>query len=246
LRSYNAKILLVEDEIKIYQILKIRLSKLGYQIIIANNGELALSLFTTENPDLIILDILLHKINGYDVCNKLRKKSQIPILLITALSAFSDRVLGLEIGADDYIVKPFSVKELEARIRSVLRRTFKNIPKPQDLNPVIIGTLIIDLTKRKIFKRNKLIRLTGLEFNLLHLLIQNNGELLSRAFILEYVWGYTPERYVDTRVVDVNISRLRAKLEENPSNPDLILTARSKGYMFQKFQDLNKSDFKIT
>ena len=145
--------------------------------------------------------------------------------------------MGLEFGADDYVLKPFSPKELEARVRSVLRR-IKKPPEAKILHEnqlIQIGNLTIDTKKRQVLKGSKRIRLTAMEFNLLELLINQAGERLSRSYILDSVWGYTPQRYVDTRVVDVHISRLRAKLEEDPSNPDLILTARGTGYMFQNF-----------
>jgi OmpR family response regulator RpaB len=154
--------------------------------------------------------------------------------MLTALGGISDRVTGLELGADDYVIKPFSPKELEARIRSVLRRTQKPVTQKANSEIFYMGNLKIDTLKRQVFKSNRRIKLTGTEFNLLELLINRAGERLTRTLILDKIWGYIPERYVDTRLVDVHISRLRSKLEEDPSNPDLILTARGTGYMFQK------------
>ena len=154
--------------------------------------------------------------------------------MLTALGGISDRVTGLELGADDYVIKPFSPKELEARIRSVLRRTQKPVTQKANSEIFYMGNLKIDTLKRQVFKSNRRIKLTGTEFNLLELLINRAGERLTRTLILDKIWGYIPERYVDTRLVDVHISRLRSKLEEAPSNPDLILTARGTGYMFQK------------
>ena len=237
MKEYNKKILVVDDEISIRQILETRLSIRGYEVILAANGEDALSLFRQEQPNLVILDLMLPKIDGYEVCSEIRKESQVPIIMLTALGDINDRVMGLELGADDYVMKPFSPKELEARIRSVLRRTeLQNTPLVQNPNRNIrqIGKLVIDTNKRQVFKGAKRIRLTGMEFNLLELLVNKAGERLARSTILDRVWGYTPERYVDTRLVDVHISRLRSKLEEDPSKPDLILTARGTGYMFQK------------
>ena len=242
MKVYNEKILVVDDEISIRQILETRLSIRGYEVILAANGEDALFLFRKEQPNLIILDLMLPKIDGYEVCSEIRKESQLPIIMLTALGDIDDRVMGLELGADDYVMKPFSPKELEARIRSVLRRTeLQNTPIAQSPNRSIrqIGKLIIDTNKRQVFKGNERIKLTGMEFNLLELLVNKAGERLSRSTILDRVWGYTPERYVDTRVVDVHISRLRSKLEEDPSNPDLIITARGTGYMFQNYQNSN-------
>lgn len=242
MKVYNEKILVVDDEISIRQILETRLSIRGYEVILAANGEDALFLFRKEQPNLVILDLMLPKIDGYEVCSEIRKESQVPIIMLTALGDIGDRVMGLELGADDYVMKPFSPKELEARIRSVLRRTeLQNTPIVQSPNRNIrqIGKLIIDTNKRQVFKGTERIKLTGMEFNLLELLVNKAGERLSRSTILDRVWGYTPERYVDTRVVDVHISRLRSKLEEDPSNPDLIITARGTGYMFQNYQNSN-------
>jgi OmpR family response regulator RpaB len=177
---------------------------------------------------------MLPKIDGYGVCRELRKESKVPIIMLTALGGISDRVTGLELGADDYVIKPFSPKELEARIRSVLRRTQKPVTQKVNSEIFYMGNLKIDTLKRQVFKSNRRIKLTGTEFNLLELLINRAGERLTRTLILDTIWGYIPERYVDTRLVDVHISRLRSKLEEDPSNPDLILTARGTGYMFQK------------
>lgn len=239
MEKYSEKILVVDDERSIRQILETRLSIRGYTIVLAANGEEALSLFHKEQPNLVILDIMLPKIDGYEVCSEIRKESQVPIIMLTALGDISDRVLGLELGADDYVIKPFSPKELEARIRSVLRRVeTKNELTIRNSNQSIlqIGTLAIDTNKRQVFKGKKRIKLTGMEFNLLELLVTKAGERLSRSMILDAIWGYTPERYLDTRVVDVHISRLRSKLEEDPSNPDLIITARGTGYMFQRYE----------
>ena len=166
-------------------------------------------------------------------------ESSVPIIMLTALGDISDRVMGLELGADDYVMKPFSPKELEARVRAVLRRlesTASITNHNTNQNILQIGALAIDTNKRQVFKGTERVKLTGMEFNLLELLVMKAGERLSRSMILDRVWGYTPERYLDTRVVDVHISRLRSKLEEDPSNPDLIITARGTGYMFQRYE----------
>ena len=230
----NEKILVADDEINIRRILETRLSIRGYKVFIAADGEEAITMFKKERPNLVILDLMLPKIDGYGVCRELRKESKVPIIMLTALGGISDRVTGLELGADDYVIKPFSPKELEARIRSVLRRTQKPVTQKANSEIFYMGNLKIDTLKRQVFKSNRRIKLTGTEFNLLELLINRAGERLTRTLILDKIWGYIPERYVDTRLVDVHISRLRSKLEEDPSNPDLILTARGTGYMFQK------------
>lgn len=233
------KILIVDDETSIRRILETRLSMIGYDVISAADGEEALAAFRKEYPSLVVLDVMMPKLDGYGVCQEIRKESDVPIIMLTALGDVSDRITGLELGADDYVIKPFSPKELEARIRSVLRRVDKTtaasgIPSSGILN---IGFLKIDTNKKQVYKKNERVRLTGMEFSLLELLVSKAGEAFSRASILQEVWGYTPERHVDTRVVDVHISRLRAKLEDNPANPDLILTARGTGYLFQKIND---------
>jgi len=178
---------------------------------------------------------MMPKLDGYGVCQELRKESDVPIIMLTALGDVADRITGLELGADDYVVKPFSPKELEARIRSVLRRIDKTGASGIPSSGVIhVASIKIDTNKRQVYKGDERIRLTGMEFSLLELLVSRSGEAFSRSEILQEVWGYTPERHVDTRVVDVHISRLRAKLEDDPSNPELILTARGTGYLFQR------------
>lgn len=239
MNNQKEKILIVDDETSIRRILETRLSLLGYDVVSASDGEEALSIFRRENPNLVVLDVMMPKLDGYGVCQELRKESDIPIIMLTALGDVSDRITGLELGADDYVVKPFSPKELEARIKSVLRRADKitissNISTSGIIN---VGFLKVDTNKKQAYKNNARVRLTGMEFSLLELLVSRAGAPFSRASILQEVWGYMPERHVDTRVVDVHISRLRAKLEDDPSNPDLILTARGTGYLFQRIAD---------
>lgn len=235
------KILVVDDEASIRRILETRLSMIGYDVVTAADGEDAITTFHQSQPDLVVLDVMMPKLDGYGVCQELRKESDIPIIMLTALGDVADRITGLELGADDYVVKPFSPKELEARIRSVLRRVDKvgaaGIPSS---GVIAIQNIRIDTNKRQVYKGDQRIRLTGMEFSLLELLVSRSGEPFSRSEILQEVWGYTPERHVDTRVVDVHVSRLRAKLEENPSNPELILTARGTGYLFQRISEPNK------
>jgi len=224
-------ILVADDDINIRQFLKIRLSYLGYNVIIATNGQEVLSILEKEKLDLIILDIILPQIDGYKVCRILRKFSRVPIILLTALANTPDRIRGLDLGADEYLTKPFAPDELEACIRSLLTRSRKR----NDFNPLVIqvGDLKLDIIKKHVFKSNKLIRLTLIEFNLLRLLVDKAGEILTRTAILDCIWGYTSYRYIDTRVVDVYVHRLRSKLEQDLSAPNLILTIRGKGYMFQ-------------
>lgn len=232
------KILVVDDEASIRRILETRLSMIGYDVVTAADGEEAIEVFNREHPDLVVLDVMMPKLDGYGVCQELRKDSDVPIIMLTALGDVADRITGLELGADDYVVKPFSPKELEARIRSVLRRVDRGTASGIPSSGVIqVSDIKIDTNKRQVYKRSERIRLTGMEFSLLELLVSRSGEPFSRSEILQEVWGYTPERHVDTRVVDVHISRLRSKLEDDPSNPELILTARGTGYLFQRITE---------
>ncbi len=243
MENHKEKILVVDDEVSIRRILETRLSMIGYTVVTAADGDEALAAYKKELPNLIILDIMMPKLDGYGVCQEIRKDSDIPIIMLTALGDVADRITGLELGADDYVVKPFSPKELEARIKAILRRVDKMSLHSTALSSGIIsmGGIKIDTNRRQVYKQNEKIRLTGMEFSLLELLMSKSGEAFSRASILQEVWGYTPERHVDTRVVDVHISRLRSKLEEDPSNPDLILTARGTGYLFQKITEVQKN-----
>ena len=242
MENHKEKILVVDDEASIRRILETRLSMIGYEVVTAADGEEALEVFRNTDPDLVVLDVMMPKLDGYGVCQELRKESDIPIIMLTALGDVADRITGLELGADDYVVKPFSPKELEARIRCVRRRfgeknALNGIPSS---GVIQIGSIRIDTNKRQVYKGDERIRLTGMEFSLLELLVGSSGEAFSRADILQEVWGYTPERHVDTRVVDVHISRLRAKLEDDPSNPELILTARGTGYLFQRISEIGE------
>ncbi|MEB3231247.1 MAG: response regulator transcription factor [Leptolyngbyaceae bacterium] len=233
------RILVVDDETAIRQILATRLSMGGYDVSVAANGEEALKVFDEELPDLVVLDVMMPKLDGLAVCRELRKISDVPIIMLTALGEIADRITGLEMGADDYIAKPFSPKELEARIKAILRRVdhrHGSKPASEAQGPGILkaGNLRIELNKRQVFADGKRVRLTGIEFDLLQLLVSRPGESVPRAEILNEVWGYTPSRHTDLRVVDVHISRLRAKLEDDPSNPEFIHTDRGRGYFFPK------------
>ncbi|MCL6436452.1 MAG: response regulator transcription factor [Leptolyngbyaceae cyanobacterium HOT.MB2.61] len=228
-------ILVVEDEEHVCELVSMYLKKEGFRVETAEDGVKALAMIRSFVPDLVLLDIMLPKVDGWTVCKEIRKITSAPIIMLTALGDVADRITGLELGADDYVVKPFSPKELEARIRSVLRRVEKTGTSGIPSSGVIhINNIRIDTNKRQVYKGDERIRLTGMEFSLLELLVSRSGEAFSRSEILQEVWGYTPERHVDTRVVDVHISRLRAKLEDDPSNPELILTARGTGYLFQR------------
>lgn len=236
--SNKSKILIVDDEPMIRRILSTRLTMAGYDVVLATDGEEALKVFKQEVPDLIVLDVMMPKLNGLEVCQELRKSTDIPIIMLTALGDVADRITGLQLGADDYLPKPFSPKELEERINAILRRFKKpgsaSASGEADVPGILqAGPLRIEVYKRQVFLNGKRIGLTGMEFDLLELLASNAGKTVSRADILQKVWGYSPRHYADMRVVDVHVSRLRSKIGDNPKNPEYIHTDWGTGYFFQ-------------
>jgi OmpR family response regulator RpaB len=235
--NYRAKILVVDGDANIRKVLKKTLTKQGYNVLLSSDGRDGFSTFIKEEPILIILDLMLPVVNGYDLCLKIRQKSQVPIIILTSLQSISERIKSFDLGADDFITKPFSQSELEARIRSILRRTQYQIYEKQPANQpaIYIGDLVFNPTTQQVLKKQKKIKLTAIESHLLKFLILNAGEALSRLVILENIWGYKPERDGDIRVVDVHIARLRSKIEEDLNSPDLILTVRGIGYKFQDY-----------
>lgn len=227
------KILVVDDEKNIGDILKINLEKEGYGVLIAMDGEEGLALALSENPDLVLLDVMLPKMDGFEVCKKIRQKSEVPIVMLTARSEEIDKILGLELGADDYVTKPFSVRELLARVKANLRRT---VPATEALQTgegdIKIGEITINTERYELRKNGKPIELTLREFELVKFLAETPNRICSRETILRKVWGY--EYVGDDRTVDVTISRLREKIEDNPSEPKYIMTRRGIGYYFYK------------
>jgi len=228
----SEKILVVDDEASIRQIVETRLKASGYEVVTASDGEEAIAKTFAEQPNLIVLDIMMPRIDGLQVCREIRKTLTTPIIILTAKGDVADRITALELGADDYIVKPFSPRELDARIKAVLRRVINSQSK---YTIIKIDEITIDIGKRQVIRGNHKIKLTEMEFNLLELLASNPGRPYSRSEILHQVWGYRVNQYSDTRVVDVHVSRLRSKLEKDPNDPELILTARGTGYMFQNY-----------
>jgi OmpR family response regulator RpaB len=223
------RILVVDDESTIRHIVETRLKLAGYDVLTAADGAEALEAAAQHHPSLIVLDIMMPKFDGFEVCRELRKSMMTPIIMLTAKGDITDRIAALELGADDYVVKPFSPRELEARIKAVLRRTQ---PETGKQSLIRIDRISIDTGKRQVLKDGRKVKLTEMEFNLLELLANNPGRPYSRSEILHQVWGYRLNQYSDTRVVDVHISRLRAKLEDDPGAPEIILTARGTGYTF--------------
>lgn len=225
------KILVVDDEKPISDIVKFNLAKEGYDVITAYDGEEALAKVNEVNPDLILLDLMLPKIDGLEVAREVRKSHDMPIIMLTAKDSEIDKVLGLEMGADDYVTKPFSNRELVARVKANLRRqgTINNAQNEEDENSEIeIGDLTIHPDAYIVSKRGEKIELTHREFELLHYLAQHNGQVMTREHLLQTVWGY--DYFGDVRTVDVTVRRLREKIEDNPSHPEWLVTRRGVGY----------------
>ncbi|MCR4430323.1 MAG: response regulator YycF [Tepidanaerobacteraceae bacterium] len=227
----NETVLVVDDEKPIVDILKYNLTKEGYNVLMAYDGEEALKAAETGNPDLVLLDIMLPKIDGFSVCKKLREKMTCPIIMLTAKGEEVDKVLGLELGADDYVTKPFSMRELMARVKANLRRNVMAEPTGQQ-KIIKIKDLELDLKSYQLKKKGVPLDLTFREFELIKFLATQAGQVFSREKLLEEVWGY--EYYGDIRTVDVTVRRLREKVEDDPANPAYILTKRGIGYYFPK------------
>jgi DNA-binding response OmpR family regulator len=225
------KVLVVEDEGSIRKFITINLNNNGFQAFEADSGEMALTSFDKLNPDIVILDIMLPGIDGYEVCQQIRqKRNDVIIIMLTAKTQDMDKILGLELGADDYMVKPFNPLELVARIRAILRRTGKI--KENNKEIIIYRNLKLDLRSQKFFKNDREIVLTPIEFSLVKTFIENSGAALSRDELLNTVWG---ENYFgDVKTVDVHIRRLREKIEDNPSEPQFIETVWGYGYRWQR------------
>jgi len=231
----SEKVLVVEDEISLQETLAYNLRKQGYEVDTAGEGPTALDKARSWNPDLIILDIMLPGIDGYEICRILRQEMTTPVLMLTARDDEIDRVVGLEVGADDYLTKPFSMRELMARVKAMLRRV-RLIREEMDANAVTaevisFGNLSINLTRREALVDEKPIALKPKEYELLVFLAQHRGQVLTREFILERVWGW--DFIGDSRTVDVHVRWLREKIEADPANPARIITVRGAGYRFE-------------
>ncbi|MBO4887636.1 MAG: response regulator transcription factor [Firmicutes bacterium] len=225
------KILIVDDEKSIVDIIKFNLDKEGYRTFTAYDGYGALEEFQKESPDLVILDVMMPGMDGYEVCRRIRESSNIPIIMVTARTEEIDTVLGLEMGADEYVTKPFSMRELMARVRTGLRR-YQALTRKENsqTNPYTAGDFVLDAAKFSCQKGGVRIDLTQRETEIIKLLMSRRGQVFPRPEILEKVWGY--ESLGDERTVDVTIRRLREKIEDDPSQPKLILTKRGVGYYF--------------
>jgi DNA-binding response OmpR family regulator len=236
----HERILLADDDAMILDVLRYQLEKEGYRVLTAEDGQQALDLAQTGQPDLVLLDVMMPKLQGWEVCRELRRTSEVPILMLTARGEEMDRVLGLELGADDYIVKPFSFRELLARIHAALRRAAysqqpASAPDPEDRS--ILGDLFVDRRRHTVARGGQPVALSPREYDLLVALLDANGAMVARDDLLDRVWG---EEWVGTpRTLDVHIRWLRGKIEADPAHPQLILTVRGAGYRLVTAGELN-------
>jgi DNA-binding response OmpR family regulator len=227
----SSTILLVDDEDSIQKLLAYPLEREGYRVLQARDGEEALERFASERVDLVVLDIMLPKLDGLEVCKRLRAESEVPIIMLTARDDELDKVLGLELGADDYITKPFSIREFRSRVRALLRRASVSRQVDEDGELISAEGLTIDLARRLVEVEGKRVQLTYVEFELLRILASNPGRVYSRRMLLEALWGGAD--YREPRTIDVHVRHLREKLERDPADPEYILTVRGVGYRFR-------------
>ena len=233
--DYKKTILVVDDEKMIRNLLNINLTKEGYNVIEAVDGLEAVELATEKKPDLILLDVMIPKLDGLSVCKRIKNSMNVPILMVTAKDSEVDKILGLELGADDYVTKPFSIRELIARIKANLRKAEVSVvPEKNDNesvkreNVIKVGLLTLDLDRFEVMVGDEIVDLTLREFEVLKFLASEPGQVFSREVLLEKVWGY--EYYGDIRTVDVTVRRIREKIEKDTSNPKILMTKRSVGY----------------
>jgi two-component system response regulator VicR len=227
-------ILVVDDERPIADILQYNLERAGYRVLVATSGPEALELARAQRPALVILDLMLPGIDGLTVCQTLRRETQVAILILTAKDDEVDKVVGLEVGADDYVTKPFSPREILARVKAILRRAGARPPAPEG-EELRVGDIVLNLNTYEAHRGGKPIELTHREFELLKFLASRPGQVFSREAILQAVWGY--EYFGEVRTVDVTVRRLREKIEEDPSEPRIVLTRRGVGYYVRRGEE---------
>jgi two-component system response regulator RegX3 len=234
MQSELPTVFVVEDEESFIEALEIGLKREGFKVHVARDGAEALSMFDGVKPDIVLLDVMLPKLSGTDVCRELRKKSQVPIIMVSAKGSEIDTVVGLEVGADDYIVKPYRLRELVARIRAALRRSSLTPAEIDEVGfgTVRIGDISIDPEQHVVTVRGTVTKLPLKEFELLYVLIANAGRVMTRETLIDRVWG--TDYYGDTKTLDVHIKRLRSKIEADPANPSQVVTIRGLGYKYEK------------
>ena len=225
-------ILVVDDEESYRDALSIALDREGFSVITAADGAEALAAFDRDHPVLVLLDVMLPKMSGIDICREIRSRSSVPIIMVTAKNAEIDTVVGLEVGADDYITKPFSLRELVARVRALLRRAPIDSVRPTDIDLIEVGAVRLDAARHEVFVNDELTPLTRKEFELLEFFLLNADRVLTRDQLIDRVWG--SDYYGDTKTLDVHVKRLRAKIEAEPANPERLITVRGVGYRYEK------------
>ena len=228
----SSTILLVDDEDSVQKMLTYPLERDGFRVVSARDGEEALRLFADEQVDLVVLDIMLPKLDGLEVCKRLRAESSVPIIMLTARDDEFDTVLGLELGADDYITKPFSIREFRSRVRALLRRAGAPRRDAGESEPLVAGSVSLDPDRREVRVDGRTLDLTYVEFELLRTLVAQPGKVFSRRGLLQAIWG--DSSYREPRTIDVHVRHLREKLEQDPSEPELILTVRGAGYRLRE------------
>jgi two-component system response regulator RegX3 len=230
----SPRVMLVEDEEAFIEALQVGLAREGFEVVVARDGAEALSKFDELDPDIMLLDVMLPKVSGTDVCREVRKKSQVPIIIVSAKGSEVDAVVGLEVGADDYIVKPYRLRELVARMRAVMRRSTLTQTEIDDVGfgAIWVGDVSIDPERHVVTIRDEVVKLPLKEFELLYVLMANAGKVMTRENLIDRVWG--SDYFGDTKTLDVHIKRLRSKVESDPANPVNIVTIRGLGYKYEK------------
>ncbi len=225
-------ILVVDDEQSYRDALSVALQREGFIVETAADGAEAIARFDASKPALVLLDVMLPQMSGVDVCRELRTRSQVPIIMVTARNSEIDAVVGLEVGADDYVTKPFRLRELVARVRAALRRSPNGDGPEPEVDSIEIGEVRLDAGRHEVFVRDELVAMPLKEFELLEMLLLNSGRVLTRDVLIDRVWG--PNYYGDTKTLDVHVKRLRAKIEQDPAHPTRLVTVRGVGYRYER------------
>ena len=226
----SVRILVVEDEVSLADTVRYNLEREGYLVSLATDGRSALERFRAEPPALVILDLMLPEVSGLDLCRTIRSGSDVPIIIVTAKDSEADKVAGLELGADDYVTKPFSMRELVSRVRANLRRARSAVPAEATADVLSVGPVVMDIGRHEVAVRGETVPMPPKEFELLEAFLRRRGRLLTRDFLIEEIWG--ADYFGDTRTLDVHVKRLRRKLERDPHHPEHLLTVRGLGYKF--------------